>query len=71
MTSKTTTKAATPRTSSPTTKKKNSRQPRKKHSVNRINRQRQLKKQLQVLILERHSRRCIICHHPERDAIEE
>ena len=49
-----------------------------KHSVkksvkkpNRINRQRQLQKQLQALLLERHSRRCIICHHPEREAIEE
>jgi hypothetical protein len=38
---------------------------------NRINRQRRLQKQLQALILERHSRRCIICHHPEREAIEE
>jgi hypothetical protein len=37
----------------------------------RINRQRRLQKQLQVLLLERHSRRCIICHHPEREAIEE
>ncbi len=71
MTSKTTTKAASPRTSSLTTKKKNSQQPRKKHSVNRINRQRRLQKQLQALLLERHSRRCIICHHPEREAIEE
>ena len=62
MTSKTTTKAASSRTG------------RKKHSVkksNRINRQRRLQKQLQALILERHSRRCIICHHPEREAIEE
>ena len=49
-----------------------------KHSVkksvkkpNRINRQRRLQKQLQALLLERHSRRCIICHHPEREAIEE
>jgi hypothetical protein len=24
-----------------------------------------------VQTLERHSRRCIICHHPEREAIEE
>ena len=24
-----------------------------------------------MLLLERHSRRCIICHHPEREAIEE
>jgi hypothetical protein len=39
--------------------------------ANRINRQRRLQKQLQVLLLERHSRRCIICHHPEREAIEE
>jgi hypothetical protein len=62
MTSKTTTKAASSRTR------------RKKHSVknpNRINRQRHLQKQLQILLLERHSRRCIICHHPEREAIEE
>jgi hypothetical protein len=73
MTSKTTTKAASPGTST-----ENSQQPRKKHSVkdsvkksNRINRQRRLQKQLQVLLLERHSRRCIICHHPEREAIEE
>src|ERR1700722_17912771 len=81
MTSKTTTKATSPRTS-----RKNSRQPREKqsakhsvknsvkHSVkksNRINRQRRLQKQLQTLLLERHSRRCIICHHPEREAIEE
>jgi hypothetical protein len=82
MTSKTTTKAATARTSSPTTKKKTSQQSRKKkslkHSVknsvkkpNRISRQRRLQKQLQILLLERHSRRCIICHHPEREAIEE
>jgi len=45
-----------------------------KHSVkksNRINRQRRLQKQLQIMLLERHSRRCIICHHPEREAIEE
>src|SRR3984957_1533507 len=81
MTSKTTTKATSPRTS-----RKNSRQPREKQSVkhsvknsvkhsvkkaNRINRQRRLQKQLQILILERHSRRWIICHHPEREAIEE
>jgi hypothetical protein len=77
MTSKTTTKAASPRTS-----RKNSQQPQKKQSLkhseknsvkksNRINRQRRLQKQLQILILERHSRRCIICHHPEREAIEE
>jgi len=68
MTSKTTTKAASPRTS-----RKNCPQPRKKHSVkkpDRINRQRRLQKQLQILF-ERHSRRCIICHHPEREAIEE
>jgi hypothetical protein len=39
--------------------------------INRINRQRRLQKQLQILLLERHSRRCIICHHPEREAIEE
>ena len=61
MTSKTTTKAASPRT--------NRRKPQKKS--NRINRQRRLQKQLQALILERHSRRCIICHHPEREDIEE
>ena len=86
MTSKTTTKATSPKTSSPTTKRKTSQQqprnnPRKhslkdsvKHSVkkpSRINRQRRLQKQLQALLLERHSRRCIICHHPEREAIEE
>ena len=62
MTSKTTTKAASSRTG------------RKKHSVkkpDRINRQRRLQKQLQILVFERHSRRCIICHHPEREAIEE
>jgi hypothetical protein len=65
MTSKTTTKSASPRTS----RKKSS-----KHSVkkaDRINRQRRLQKQLQIPLLERHSRRCIICHHPEREAIEE
>jgi hypothetical protein len=61
MTSKTTTKAASPRT--------NRRKPQKKS--NRINRQRRLQKQLQILLLERHSRRCIICRHPEREAIEE
>jgi hypothetical protein len=66
MTPKTTTKATSARTN-----RKNSQQPRKKHSVNRINRQRRLQKQLQILLLERHSRRCIICHHPEREAIEE
>jgi hypothetical protein len=66
MTSKTTTKTSSPRTS-----RKNSQQLRKKHSVNRINRQRRLQKQLHALILERHSRRCIICHHPEREDIEE
>jgi hypothetical protein len=57
MTSKTTTKAT-------------SRQQEQKKS-HRINRQRRLQKQLQILLLERHSRRCIICHHPEREAIEE
>ena len=61
MTSKTTTKATSPKT--------NRKQSRKKSS--RINRQRRLQKQLQALLLERHSRRCIICHHPEREAIEE
>jgi len=30
------------------------------------------RKQLEMkAALERHSRRCIICHHPEREAIEE
>ena len=69
MTSKTTTKATSPKTN---------RKHSLKHSVkgsvkktHRINRQRRLQKQLQALILERHSRRCIICHHPEREAIEE
>ena len=83
MTSKTTPKAASPKTSSPTTKRTTSpQQSRKKHSLkhsvqnsvkkpDRINRQRRLQKQLQALLLERHSRRCIICHHPEREAIEE
>ena len=79
MTSKTTTKTASPTTSSPTTKRKTSQQQSgKKHSLkhsvkksDRINRQRRLQKQLQALLLERHSRRCIICHHPEREAIEE
>ena len=86
MTSKTTTKTTSPKTSSSTTKRKSSQQqPRnnsRKHSLthsvthsvkksNRINRQRRLQKQLQALLLERHSRRCIICHHPEREAIEE
>ena len=66
MTSKTTTKATSARSN-----RKNSQQPRKKHSVNRINRQRRLQKQLQIIIFERHSRRCIICHHPDREAIEE
>jgi len=81
MTSKTTTKTVSPKTS-----KKSSQQSRKKHSLkhsvqhsvkqsvkkpSRINRQRRLQKQLQILLLERHSRRCIICHHPEREAIEE
>src|SRR5579862_9400783 len=61
-------------TSKATTKAASSRTRRKKHSVkkpDRINRQRRLQKQLQILLLERHSRRCIICHHPEREAIEE
>ena len=73
MTSKTTT-----RTTSPKTNRKHSLNHSAKHSVKgsvkktqRINRQRRLQKQLQALILERHSRRCIICHHPEREAIEE
>ena len=60
MTSKTTTKANR-KTATRTAGKKS----------NRINRQRRLQKQLQALIFERHSRRCIICHHPEREAIEE
>jgi hypothetical protein len=60
MTSKTTTKANR-KTATRTARKKS----------NRINRQRRLQKQLQILLLERHSRRCIICHHPEREAIEE
>ncbi len=69
MTSKTATKATGSKTS-----RNSSRQSRKKHSLkkpDRINRQRRLQKQLQILLLERHSRRCIICHHPEREAIEE
>jgi hypothetical protein len=61
MTSKTTTKT----TSSKTNSKKSQK------NSNRINRQRRLQKQLQILLLERHSRRCIICHHPEREDIEE
>jgi hypothetical protein len=61
MTSKTTTKATSPKTNRKNSRKKS----------NRINRQRRLQKQLQILLLERHSRRCIICHHPEREAIEE
>ena len=60
MTSKTTTKANR-KTATRTARKKS----------NRINRQRRLQKQLQILLFERHSRRCIICHHPEREAIEE
>jgi hypothetical protein len=81
MTSKTTTKATSPKTSRKSSEqqsRKNSREHSSKHSVknsvkksNRINRQRRLQKQLQILLLERHSRRCIICHHPEREAIEE
>ena len=70
MTSKTATKTASPKTSSPNTRRKSSRQQSRKKS-HRINRQRRLQKQLQALLLERHSRRCIICHHPEREAIEE
>src|SRR5579864_8383257 len=66
MTSKTTTKAASPRTSSPRTPRRKSQK-----KANRINRQRRLQKQLQILLLERHGRRCIICHHPEREDIEE
>ena len=65
MTSKTTTKAASPKTNRKHSVKRSVKKP------NRINRQRRLQKQLQALILERHSRRCIICHHPEREAIEE
>ena len=64
MTSKTTTKATSPKTN----RKNSLKKIRKTH---RINRQRRLQKQLQALLLERHSRRCIICHHPEREAIEE
>ena len=86
MTSKTTSpKTSSPTTkrkTSPQQSRKNSRkhslrdsvQDSVKHSVqkpSRINRQRRLQKQLQALLLERHSRRCIICHHPEREAIEE
>ena len=78
MTSKTTTKTTSPKTSSPRTSRKSSpqqsRKNSRKHFLNkshRINRQRRLQKQLQALLLERHSRRCIICHHPEREAIEE
>ena len=61
MTSKTTTKSSSPKVSRRKSQRKS----------NRINRQRRLQKQLQALLLERHSRRCIICHHPEREAIEE
>jgi hypothetical protein len=64
MTSKTTTKTA--RNNSV---EKSRKACRKKSS--RINRQRRLQEQLQILLLERHSRKCIICHHPEREAIEE
>jgi hypothetical protein len=86
MTSKTTTKTTSPKTSGPETSRKSSPQQSRKNSrkhslehsvkhsvkkINRINRQRRLQKQLQILLLERHSRRCIICHHPEREAIEE
>ena len=80
MTSNTTTKATSPKTSrkshlqSQKNSRKHSLKDSVKHSVkkpNRINRQRRLQKQLQALLLERHSRRCIICHHPEREAIEE
>ena len=60
MTSKTTTK----------TTRKNSRRNSQKN-FHRISRQRRLQKQLHMLLLERHSRKCIICHHPEREAIEE
>ena len=60
MTSKTTAKANR-KTATRTARKKS----------NRINRQRRLQKQLQIIIFERHSRRCIICHHPDREAIEE
>ena len=82
MTSKTTTKATSPKTSSKSSEQQSRNKHSLKHSVqnsvkgsvkksSRINRQRRLQKQLQVLLLERHSRRCIICHHPEREAIEE
>jgi len=59
----------TPKTTAKANRKTATRTARKKS--NRINRQRRLQKQLQILLLERHSRRCIICHHPEREAIEE
>ena len=61
MTSKTTAKATSPKTNRKHSRKK----------PDRINRQRRLQKQLQIIIFERHSRRCIICHHPDREAIEE
>jgi hypothetical protein len=70
MTSKTTTKAASPKTSKYASPQQSPKQHSRRKS-NRINRQRRLQKQLQILILERHSRRCIICHHPEREDIEE
>ena len=70
MTSKTTTKATSPKATSPKTSRKTTTRTARKKS-NRINRQRRLQKQLQILLLERHSRRCIICHHPDREAIEE
>jgi hypothetical protein len=59
----------TPKTTAKANRKTATRTARKKSE--RINRQRRLQKQLQALLLERHSRRCIICHHPEREDIEE
>jgi hypothetical protein len=81
-TSPKTTSPTTKRKTSQQQPRKNSRKHSLKHSaknsvkhsvkkIDRINRQRRLQKQLQILLLERHSRRCIICHHPEREAIEE
>ena len=79
MTSKTTSKMAAKTARKNSVEKSRTKHSPKQHSVkehcpkkpNRINRQRRLQKQLQALLLERHSRRCIICHHPEREAIEE
>ena len=71
MTSKTTTKAASPKNQVERVPHSSSERSILVNKASRINRQRRLQKQLQALILERHSRRCIICHHPEREAIEE